>query len=50
LHETEQRLARWLLMGWDRTQETDLNFTQEYLAELSAPRSRPSLVICNVRD
>jgi CRP-like cAMP-binding protein len=36
LHDAEQRLARWLLMAWDRTQENDLNFTQEYLAEMIA--------------
>jgi CRP-like cAMP-binding protein len=36
MHDAEQRLARWLLMAWDRTQENDLNFTQEYLAEMIA--------------
>ncbi|WP_260740474.1 Crp/Fnr family transcriptional regulator [Tunturiibacter lichenicola] len=36
LHDAEQRLARWLLMAWDRTQENDLNFTQGYLAEMIA--------------
>ena len=36
LHGAEQRLARWLLMAWDRTQENDLDFTQEYLAEMIA--------------
>lgn len=34
LHHAEQRLARWLLMAWDRTHENDLNFTQEYLSEM----------------
>jgi CRP-like cAMP-binding protein len=34
LHNAEQRLARWLLMAWDRTHENDLNFTQEYLSEM----------------
>jgi CRP-like cAMP-binding protein len=36
LHGAEQRLARWLLMASDRTQENDLSFTQEYLAEMIA--------------
>jgi CRP-like cAMP-binding protein len=36
MHDAEQRLARWLLMAWDRTHESDLNFTQEYLAEMIA--------------
>jgi CRP-like cAMP-binding protein len=34
MHDAEQRLARWLLMAWDRTHENDLNFTQEYLSEM----------------
>jgi CRP-like cAMP-binding protein len=34
MHGAEQRLARWLLMAWDRTHENDLNFTQEYLSEM----------------
>jgi hypothetical protein len=29
LHESEERLARWLLMAQDRTQSNVLNFTQE---------------------
>jgi CRP-like cAMP-binding protein len=36
MHAAEQRLARWLLMAWDRTQELPLNFTQEYLSEMIA--------------
>jgi CRP-like cAMP-binding protein len=36
MHDAEQRLARWLLMAWDRTQESALSFTQEYLAEMIA--------------
>jgi CRP-like cAMP-binding protein len=36
LHDAEQRLARWLLMAWDRTQNAALPFTQEYLAEMIA--------------
>ena len=34
LHHAEQRLARWLLMAWDRTHENDLNFIHEYLSEM----------------
>jgi len=34
VHHAEQRLARWLLMAWDRTHENTLNFTQEYLSEM----------------
>jgi CRP-like cAMP-binding protein len=34
MHGAEQRLARWLLMAWDRTRENDLKFTQEYLSEM----------------
>jgi CRP-like cAMP-binding protein len=36
IHNAEQRLARWLLMAWDRTQGRALNFTQEYLSEMIA--------------
>jgi CRP-like cAMP-binding protein len=36
MHAAEQRLARCLLMAWDRTQELPLNFTQEYLPEMIA--------------
>jgi len=32
LHESDQRLARWLLMAQDRTESSTLNFTQEFLA------------------
>jgi CRP-like cAMP-binding protein len=32
LHESDQRLARWLLMARDRTESSVLNFTQEFLA------------------
>ena len=32
LHESDQRLARWLLMAQDRTESSLLNFTQEFLA------------------
>jgi hypothetical protein len=36
LHDAEQRLARWLLMAWNRTQNAELTFTQEYLAQMIA--------------
>lgn len=34
LHESEARLARWLLMAQDRTRSDVLNLTQEFLAEM----------------
>jgi CRP-like cAMP-binding protein len=33
-HPTEERLSRWLLMCADRIGSTDLNLTQEFLAEM----------------
>lgn len=36
LHNAEQRLIRWLLTAQDRTQNSVLEFTQEYLAEMIA--------------
>ena len=38
LHEAEERLARWLLMASDRVGSDELNFTQEFLAELLGAR------------
>jgi CRP-like cAMP-binding protein len=38
LHETEERLARWLLMCQDRAQTEVLNFTQEFLAMMLGSR------------
>jgi CRP-like cAMP-binding protein len=38
LHEVEERLARWLLMLQDRTQEEVLLITQEFLAEMLGSR------------
>lgn len=38
LHEAEERLARWLLMTSDRAGSDELNFTQEFLAELLGAR------------
>jgi CRP-like cAMP-binding protein len=38
LHESEERLARWLLMVRDRTQSDVLNLTQEFLAEMLGSR------------
>ena len=45
LHEVEQRLARWLLMVSDRTGDTELRLTQEFLSQmLGARRSTVTLV------
>ncbi len=38
LHEAEARLARWLLMVRDRTQDDYLPLTQEFLAEMLGTR------------
>lgn len=38
LHEAEERLSRWLLMASDRMGSAELNFTQEFLAELLGAR------------
>jgi CRP-like cAMP-binding protein len=38
LHESQERLARWLLMAQDRTQSDVLNITQEFLAEMLGAR------------
>lgn len=38
LHESEERLARWLLMASDRVNSNELNFTQEFVAELLGAR------------
>ena len=45
LHDAEERLARWLLMADDRTGSDQLDFTQEFLAEmLGARRATVTLV------
>ena len=45
LHEAEERLARWLLMVYDRTGENSFQLTQEFLAEmLGARRTTVALV------
>ncbi len=38
LHEAEERLARWLLMASERIGNLEMNFTQEFLAELLGAR------------
>jgi CRP-like cAMP-binding protein len=44
LHESEARLARWLLMAHDRVQEDTFYLTQEFLAEmLGAQRTTVAL-------
>ncbi len=45
LHESEERLARWLLMAQDRVNSETLNFTQEFLAMmLGAQRTTVTMV------
>jgi CRP-like cAMP-binding protein len=38
LHESEERLARWLLMAQDRTQSDVLDLTQDFLAMMLGAR------------
>jgi CRP-like cAMP-binding protein len=38
LHETEQRLARWLLMSRDRADKDTMTMTQEFLADMLGTR------------
>lgn len=38
LHEAEERLARWLLMASERIGNLEMNFTQEFMAELLGAR------------
>jgi CRP-like cAMP-binding protein len=45
LHESEERLARWLLMAQDRAQSEVLNFTQELLAMMVGSRRTTVTVI-----
>jgi CRP-like cAMP-binding protein len=44
LHESEERLSRWLLMAQDRTQSDVLDFTQEFLAMMLGTR-RPTVTV-----
>jgi CRP-like cAMP-binding protein len=45
LHSAEQRLIRWLLTAQDRTQNSDLKFTHQYLAEMIASQRTTVSVI-----
>ena len=38
LHETEERLARWLLMSRDRADQDTMTMTQEFLADMLGTR------------
>lgn len=46
-HKVENRLARWLLRAQDLSGSSDLNFTQEYLAEMMAVRRTSVSPIAN---
>ncbi|HMG02953.1 MAG TPA: Crp/Fnr family transcriptional regulator [Edaphobacter sp.] len=45
LHESQERLARWLLMAQDCTQSDVLNITQEFLAEMLGSRRTTVTVV-----
>jgi CRP-like cAMP-binding protein len=45
LHESQERLARWLLMAQDRTQSEVLGITQEFLAEMLGARRTTVTVV-----
>lgn len=50
IHEVEERLARWLLMVQDRTGESELPLTQEFLAQmLGARRSTVNLAAASLK-
>src|ERR1700712_2436471 len=48
LHESEERLARWLLMAQDRTQSEVLNFTQEFLGMMLGSRRTTVTVMAGI--
>ena len=48
LHESEERLSRWLLMAQDRTQSDVLHFTQEFLGMMLGARRTTVTVIAGV--
>jgi hypothetical protein len=48
LHESEERLARWLLMAQDRTGTDVLDFTQEFLGRMLGARRTTVTVIAGV--
>ena len=48
LHESEERLARWLLMAQDRTGTDALDFTQEFLGMMLGSRRTTVTVIAGV--
>ena len=48
LHDSEERLSRWLLMAQDRTGSHVLNFTQEFLAMMLGARRTTVTLIAGV--
>ena len=48
LHESEERLSRWLLMAQDRTQSDVVDFTQEFLGMMLGARRSTVTVIAGV--
>lgn len=50
-HPLEGRLARWLLMAQDRTASVQLNFTQEFIAQmLGVQRTTVNAVVGSLSD
>jgi CRP-like cAMP-binding protein len=47
LHESQERLARWLLMAQDCTQSDVLNITQEFLAEMLGSRRTTVTIVAD---
>lgn len=51
LHEAEQRLARWLLMSRDRTDDDTMIMTQEFMADmLGTRRTTVTLVASSLQE
>jgi CRP-like cAMP-binding protein len=51
LHEAEQRLARWLLMCRDRSEQDTMTLTQEFMADmLGTRRTTVTLVASSLQE
>jgi CRP-like cAMP-binding protein len=47
LHEAEQRLARWLLMCYDRSEQDTMTLTQEFMADMLGTRRTTVTVVAS---